>query len=101
MGNLFSQIDLFRNNPRPTSLFGKKKPKLHPRVFPLGVISPLYSHEQMNNPELLNQDSVFPTYNDNISPLSIEYTANINNSNKTVRDSSVYIVGNTATSSRC
>lgn len=89
MGNIFSHTNLFGNNPTPRTLFGKKKKKSSHHVFPLGVISPLYSDEEMHNPELINQGSKcqkynsYPPYliNDNISPLSIEYTVDINNPN--------------------
>ena len=109
MGNIFSHTNLFGNNPTERRFFGKKKTKSSDHVFPLGVIMPLYSDQGIHNEQLVNQSSIsqmynnYPPYliNENISSLSIKYTANINNFNQTVRDSSVYIVEDTPSSSTC
>ena len=109
MGNLFSQTNLFGNNPTPRTLFGKKKTKSSGHAFPLEVISPIYSEEEMHNPQLVNPNSISQIYNncppylinDNVSPLSIKYTPDINTSNQTVRDSSVYILENIPIPSTC
>ena len=107
MGNVFSHTNLFGKNSTKQKLFGKKKTKSSSNVFPLEVVSPLYSDEEIINPQLVNQNSIsqmynnYPPYliNENISPLCIKDIPVINNSNETVRDSSVYIQENTSTSS--
>ena len=58
MGNLFSHTNLFGNNPRQRTLFGKKKTKSSRDVFLLGVISPVYSDQEIHNPELINQSHI-------------------------------------------
>lgn len=58
MGNLFSHINFFGNNPAERTLFGKKKTKSSGHVFLLGVISPVYSDQEMHNPELINQSHI-------------------------------------------